>query len=184
MTMMKTRPASTEAVDLTQIDHLNKHPALTPLFARRSELRARLDAVEEEGKALRRTLYGLRDDVTFAGGVQRREVEDKLADRERAALSLETALRTLQVEVEAAGDRGKAELTPLLAGEGTAPVQELLDALERLAHIAPRVAAFSQRSRRLLGTSLASLPWTSPALDACIKQMQHMRERLQRLSAP
>jgi hypothetical protein len=183
MTMTKTRPTSVETVDLTKLDHLNQHPALKVLFEHRSELRARLGAVEEEGKALRRTLYGLHDDATFAGSVQRREVEDTLADREREALSLETTLRTLQGEIETAQETAKAQLLPIICEEGRPLLVELLDVLERLADVKDRYEAYAQRSRRMLNSALVPQFWLLAAVPATMVEAQRVLARLQQRSA-
>jgi hypothetical protein len=173
-----------DAVDLAQLDHLNQQPALKVLFEHRSELRARLVTVEEEGKALRRTLFALRQEDDFQARVSRRETQDKLEDLERKGAALEADLRAVQAEIATTADAVKIELTPLLAADGVPLTEELLNAVQQLADITARYAAFSERTRRLRGSPLVAVPWAIACLPGCVVPIERTLEHLQRLSAP
>jgi len=174
----KTRPPA----EVVGLDHLHLHPQLVPLFEHRSQLHERKRAIEADVLIQNRALNALPDDGSFGANVARRTAVDALADLERRAVEVEAELRAIEAELETTRDAVKAQLIPVMAAEGLPVTAELLDAFERLAEVGTRFAAFGQRSRCLLGTPLASLPWASVSLAACIKQVQRIRERLQRLS--
>jgi chromosome segregation ATPase len=171
-----------EEVDIRNLSHLNAHPALAPLYAKRGEIRERQHALAQDINGHTQALYQLQSIQDFAATVARRELQDKLDALERQGAALEAQLREVQQALEATEERVKAEMTPSLAREGVPIVEELLEVLDRLADVVQRYSAYGQRTRRLLNAHLVPLLWSLTYIRVCSEPLRRVLAKLQRES--
>jgi hypothetical protein len=184
LTARKSTPTFSEAVDIAHLTHLGEHPAMQPLFERRTALRKRLAAIREAHTAHRRRVYELRN-VTddFSAIAARKEAERRITDLEDEGGAAEAELRQLQATIETTEAAVKAELRPILAAAGVPVLTALVATLAQLAQVASDYETYSTRYQNILGDS--ALPtFGFNYLPACRTHAQETLTRLQQLAAP
>ena len=171
-----------EEVDIRNLSHLNAHPALAPLYAKRGEIRERQHVLAQEISAHAQALSRLQSPQDFSATVARRELQDKLDALERQGAALEAQLREVQQALEATEERVTAAMRPGLAREGVPIVEELLEVLDRLADVVQRYSVYGQRTHRRLNAHLVPLPWVLAHILGCTEPLRGVLAKLQRVS--
>jgi chromosome segregation ATPase len=171
-----------EECDIRNLSHLNAHPALAPLYAKRGEIRERQHALAQDINGHAQALYRLQSTQDFSAMVARRELQDKLEALERQGAALEAQLREVQQALEVSEEQVKAEMRPVLAREGVPIVEELLEVLDRLADVVQRYSAYGQRTHRLLNAHLVPMLWALAHIANCSEPLRRVLAKLQRES--
>jgi len=125
-------PVAGEPFALTVMERLNEHPTLRPLAERRVGLNQRLAALAIEASGLRRQQGSLPLDGAFGTSVQRRALEDRLHQLERAGGEVETELLHLSAEIERVEACVRHEVGTWRTLESITALQGFVDALEVL----------------------------------------------------
>jgi hypothetical protein len=178
-------PGVGEDFDLTCMQRLGEHPALTPLLAQKTTLRQQLSMIEDEVRGLRQQLHDLPSDETFTAAASRRTLQDRISEREREGAAIEEQLQHLGNEIARVEAPLREQVSILCTQESVAVLAQFVSTLEALHQASEAYQACGHRNYGLLRSWILPPGWLDPWLPSRMatarKHLEQLRQVLTRL---